>query len=251
MNSMTRDSSISSGEVGHSARLRIDYIGQNQTPVVVVDQFYPNVDRLVAFGARLEQYASDPDDNYPGAHADSPAGYSAFLCHAFQGRIAETYGLTDTLTATSRFSRVTTQECDLSLLQSLPHVDAFDGHKIAVVHYLCSEMHGGTGFYRNEETGFENITLDHAAQYQRSIKRAAIQGRINGGAYLRGSGQGFEKIHEVQATWNRAVFYPSNLLHAGQINPATDVAGADDIGRLTLTSQICIAPSHSNANPKR
>jgi len=215
-------------------------VGQERTPIVVIDDFYPDPERLFQYGAQLDRYASRSDDSYPGCHAKSVEAYQRFLTLVAHGEIADVFSSTQAavVSTTSRFSRVTTPESQLSVLQSLPHVDALIDTQVAVVHYLCKTEHGGTGFYRHQETGFERLNSTRLPQYQRSLKRAVMQGRIAGGRYLRGSGQGFEQIHAIEAVWNRAIFYPSNLLHSGQIDPERDIAKSSEVGRLTLTSQI-------------
>lgn len=46
---------------------------------------------------------------------------------------------------------------NLEPVQKVPHHDSPDPFRIAMVHYLCRDMPGGTGFFRHKATGFEGL----------------------------------------------------------------------------------------------
>ena len=71
----------------------------------------------------------------------------------------------------ANFAIVTTPPAALTLEQRLPHVDALDPGRMAIVHYLSPDDTDGTAFYRHRTTGFETITAARSAAYFRRAQR--------------------------------------------------------------------------------
>ena len=123
----------------------------------------------------------------------------------------------------------------------LPHFDTTHDNQIAVVHYLSSAEHGGTSFYQHRSSKFETITEQRLVSYGRQLKKEAMANQIHKApSYMNGSNAMFERIHAVEAKINRAVIYPSNLLHSGDINPLHGLSSKPLNGRLTIGSLISV-----------
>lgn len=214
-------------------------IGREQQPVVVVDCFHPDPDAL---RARAIAGAFEPArHHYPGVRAPLPPDYFASVRPALSLVLREVFGVAgspDLIDAS--FSIVTTPPDRLTPPQRLPHVDAVEAGRIALVHYLAPEGGDGTAFFRHRSTGFESIDQARAAIYYPQLEAELRRGGVPVG-YIAGSTPLFERIDGVEARYNRAVIYRSALLHSGAI--AADAVLSDDptIGRLTVTAFLMAA----------
>ena len=116
----------------------------------------------------------------------------------------------------------------------MPHFDATSAGQIAVLHYLCDASHGGTAFYRHRSTGFETITPERLQPYIATLS-AELERTPPPQAYVTGDTPLFEQIGAVEARFDRAVIYPSRLLHSGDIRPSS-LSLDPRRGRLTANS---------------
>lgn len=210
-------------------------IGSEEHAIAVVDGFHPDPDAL-----RTYAIASDFEParhHYPGVRAPLPTDYFTQVGPALATVLREVFDApakTDLLDAS--FSIVTTPPDALTVVQRLPHVDAVQQGRIALVHYLTPEGGDGTAFFRHRATGFEHVDEARAQIYYRHLD-AEIRYRGEPAAgYIGGSTPLFERIASVDARYNRAVIYRSALLHSGAI--AADAVLSEDpaIGRLTVTA---------------
>lgn len=209
-------------------------IGAERQPIAIVDHFHPDADSLRRFA---QSAPFEPGRRqYPGVRADLPDGYfqairpalSSVIQHVFahRGGIA----LLD-----ASYSMVTTAPDQLSIEQRLPHFDAVDPARIALVHYLATDDRGGTAFYRHRATRFETIDAVRAPTYLDTVRAEAGE-RTPPPAYIDGSTGHFEQVSAVDARYNRAVVYRSALLHSGLIVPDTVLSDDPAQGRLTITA---------------
>lgn len=215
-------------------------IGREEQPIVVVDGFHPNPDalRAEAVASRFEAARH----YYPGVRAALPADYFARVRPALSLVLREVFGApARTHLIDASFSIVTTPPDRLTLSQRLPHVDAVEGGRIALVHYLAPAGGDGTAFFRHRSTAFESIDRARAAIYYPQLEAELRRGGEPPATYLNGSTPLFERIAGVEARYNRAVIYRSALLHSGAI--AADAVLSDDpaIGRLTVTAFLMAA----------
>ena len=58
--------------------------------------------------------------------------------------------------------------------------------------------------------------------------------------YMSASTNMFEQLYSVEALMNRAIIYPSNLLHSGNVNAALGLSSVPKKGRLTIGSFILL-----------
>lgn len=213
-------------------------IGQERQPIAIVDHFHPDPDGLRAFAcaARFEPARRQ----YPGVRADLPGDYFRAVRPALTTVLAQVFGHRGGVSLLdASFSMVTASPATLTVEQRLPHFDAVDPARIALVHYLGVKDRGGTAFYRHRATGFETVDAVRMAAYL-----DAVQGEVAAAppppGYIDGSTDRFERVWAVDAVVNRAVIYRSALLHSGAI-PPDGVLGADPAeGRLTVTAFLLL-----------
>jgi hypothetical protein len=215
-------------------RIRVASVGAEAGPVVVVDHFHPDPDMLRAFAAT--QRFGPAERHYPGVRAPLPDDYFAQVRHVIAGVMRQVFGLhgaADILDAS--FSIVTRAPEALSVAQRLPHIDAVEAGRMAIVHYLNPGDPDGTAFYRHRATGFERIDADRAPGYHaRLAAELREQGAPTG--YVDAGGALFERTALIPAAYNRALLYPGNILHSGAISAGRALPADPATGRLTVTA---------------
>jgi hypothetical protein len=212
-------------------------LGQELTPVLVIDHLLLDTSWLCQ-QAQQAAFSGQADNYYPGIRAASPAQYQAAICQALFPLLHNVFApkASELRILMSAYSIATTATAGLRPIQMLPHFDTVEPMQLAMVHYLCGAEHGGTSFYRHKETGFERITATRLPCYGQLLKQQAKAARLHEKpSYMNGSTPLFERIAQVSAQMNRAVIYPGNLLHSGDIQAA--LLSADPAqGRLTISS---------------
>lgn len=213
-------------------------IGLERQPIAIVDHFHPDPSCLRAFAAAAQ--FEPARRQYPGVRAALPADYFEAVRPALSQVLAGVFGHRAGIALLdASFSIVTTPPDALSVQQRLPHFDAVEADRIALVHYLGGEACGGTAFYRHRATGFETIDAARAPAYLDAV-RAEVAAAPPPPAYFNGPTPFFEQLSTVEPRPNRAVIYRSALLHSGKI-PATATLSADPLrGRLTVTAFLSL-----------
>lgn len=209
-------------------------IGHERQPVVTVDGFHPDPDALRAFAAAAK---FDPAlQHYPGIRTALPPDYFAAVRAVLAPVLHQVFdhaaGI-DLIDAS--FSIVTTRPDVLDVAQRVPHVDALEPGRVALVHYLAPDGGDGTAFYRHRATGFETIDADRSPRYL-ELLRGELSREPPASAYIAASTPLFERIAHVEARYNRAVIYRSALLHSGAIRPDAPLDPDPATGRLTVTA---------------
>ncbi|RMB55024.1 hypothetical protein C8J44_0257 [Sphingomonas sp. PP-CE-3A-406] len=216
----------------------VQYIGNEREPVVVVDRALGNVDGLVDYAATRSTFAgaASVGIGYPGLLGPAPADYIDRMVRLVLPLIAEYFGVGAVMPVRARgnFSLVTTDPTALTPDQRVPHVDAVDRLQFATVHYLCGERHGGTGFFRHRDTGFETVDAARAAGYQSALDREmADPANLPTGYPGAIDDSLFARIHDVAARPDRLILYRAALLHSGLIATVDATAADPRRGRLT------------------
>ncbi|MBB4839904.1 hypothetical protein HNP52_002996 [Sphingomonas kyeonggiensis] len=206
-------------------------IGSEGQPIAIVDGFHPDPDalRAAALAARFEPGRH----HYPGIRAPLPADYFARVRPGLAPVLREVLGAASVELLDASFSMVTTPPAELGREQRLPHVDAVQPGRIALVHYLSEGE--GTAFFRHRATGFETIDAARSAGYLATLN-AELRTDPPEAAYPFGDTALFERIAHVEARFNRAVIYRSALLHSGAISPGALLDADPATGRLTVTA---------------
>lgn len=209
-------------------------IGTEAVPVVIVDGFSSDPAALVAAAcaARFEPAAA----HYPGIRAPLPPGYFASVGTTIAAIFGEAFGFVRSARIIdASFAMVTRAPASLSLEQRVPHIDAHDPGRIAMVHFLGESDQGGTAFFRHRATGFETIDHDRSDRYL-ALLSAELRTQPPPFAYVRDTTPLFERTALIKPRVNRALFYPSALLHSGAIAPDAPLAADPATGRLTITA---------------
>lgn len=226
------------------AQIAITQVGHQQTPVFTVDDFLLNDGDLISCARDISTFRHQDSDYYPGVRRSVPQEYEQLI-----KRWAVTH-FSAQLEQQKNHPEVKNVElslCALSLtnqppeklipIQRIPHFDTTNTNQWAMVHYLCDEGFGGTGFFRHKRSGFETIVDDNQKSYFRNLADDASEYGVPEAKYLQGDSELFELLHYVEAKKNRLVIYPSNLLHSGIIKCWK--ALTPDQGRLTANT-FCI-----------
>lgn len=226
----------------------LKFIGKEQFPLVIIDELVEKPQYLINCATKAEvdprqQFMKQPDDYYPGIRKLVPSQYCDLLCQ-LRPLLTTSFKLNDTAKADvimSAFSLTTTPIEKLRPIQMLPHFDTPYENQFAMVHYLCNKKHGGTGFYRHRVSGFESISTDRLSCYKEQIKQQAMNEKVHiQPRYIQGNTSLFERIYSVEAKMNRAIIYPSNVLHSGNIKSAESLSTDPLQGRLTINSFFTI-----------
>lgn len=214
---------------------RIERIGQEGEPVIVIDDFVVDPDILRGKAEALT-YAT-LGRHYPGLRAEvAPQDVADFLAPV-QALIAEVFSFAGPAAVISAgYSIVTTRPAELTPIQRLPHFDGFEAERVALLHYLNGAEQGGTTFYRHRSTGFETITAERHAAYDSALHRDVARYGLPGPAYISGSTEIYEQIAAFDARPNRALLYRGNLLHCANLPADLDFTADPRRARLTVNT---------------
>lgn len=236
----------------YGATLGLNAFRPASVPVIVIDDFYPDVQSLRQAAAEPSaDFVRDGANFYPGARRQAPADYAQFL-QLLQPLLRQVYGATPWGPATAEpssaesaatwqvlqaaFALTSTPPAQLRPIQMLPHFDTVSPNTLALVHYLVGPEHGGTSFYRHRSSGLCCITEPTLAGYGAALKQQAIAARLHEHPrYQAGDCALFQRIGQVTAAVNRVAIYPAHLLHSGDILQADGLSADPRLGRLTVS----------------
>jgi hypothetical protein len=227
-------------ELHPAMRIRTTTIGAERAPLLVIDDFVAEPERLVRKAAS-RRFAQLPG-YFPGLRTEAPLAYQALLGERLKPLLLEYFGLVGRSFKFSlcHYSLVTTPAEQLGPLQRIPHFDSVDPTGLATVHYLFKGELGGTAFYRHRKTGFEYIDAARRDAYFNALDSERAGANAEG--YINGDTASFEQIAKEDGVYNRVLVYRRNSLHSGCIdrtfvpdaNPAT--------GRLSINSFMDLVP---------
>lgn len=182
-----------------------------RSTLVVVDDFYPDPDAVVAKALRLE-FRRESEVNYPGLMAPTFQKIVPLMKH-FSRLLG---GIDIKFQGTQGGFRVTT-EADMARRSSLVHLDSSDFS--AVIHLSRHPMEG-TYFYRHRELGLDYVTP--ASGRNPAVEEALVRDTLRPEAW--------EIIQMIPMKYNRLVIFDGKHFHSG----ARTLAGADLAdGRIT------------------
>jgi hypothetical protein len=216
---------------------RVDYVGLERQPVLVIDNFLAHAETLVDFAQQGKFNTADAF--YPGVRLPAPELYLYSFQQHLHSLVRDTFGLRDEWVTGVKadFSMVTTPPAQLHPAQCLPHFDSANSRELAAVHYLCDSTQGGTSLYRHKPTNYETIDVARKPAYRNSLKQA-LPDHLVPRAYMNGSNDFFEQIASYDACFNRLIIYRCNNLHSGNIAPDFIFDPSPRTGRLTLNTFI-------------
>lgn len=213
-------------------------LGHEQTPLLLIDDLVTETDWLCTQAQQVE-YKTGVDNYYPGIRSVAPVEYQSALTLSLLPLVRRVFApqARALRLLMSAYSIATTAPQALRPIQMLPHFDNTEPLQLAMVHYLCDEAHGGTSFYRHRQTSYERISASRLPTYAAVLKQQAMAARLHQNpGYIQGSTDLFERIYQVSARMNRAVIYPGNLLHSGDIQAVAGLSADPAQGRLTISS---------------
>jgi Family of unknown function (DUF6445) len=217
---------------------RVDYVGNDRAPVLVLENVWPDARTLVEIAAARTDYRPR-SLYYPGLRSNAPPEYARGIVAQLSELICSTFGLPNDLVITdATFSLVTTAPEKLVPFQRVPHFDSVDPNRLALLHYI-SEL-GGTSFYRHRSTGHETITAEVQEDYIRTVNEEVRTKGLPPHQYVEGDSELFERIAKYEASFNRALVYRGNMLHSVNV-PAGFVPDTNPrTGRLTLNTFLTV-----------
>lgn len=223
-------------EVNKNASLKIITVGNDQTPVIIIDDFAVDTKNIIDNACNNSNYGIDNNSFYPGLRSKLPKDYviSALqkvykgICHVYNIPLQLQLNPQDTY-----YSLITKPKEELSLIQRMPHFDTSRPYYFAVLHYLNDKPHGNTGLFRHIPTGLEKIDDDNVDHYLNSAQTFIDQHGEPEQEYCTSTSDHFELYHEIEYKPNRLVIYPGHLLHSTIVSPDTDINSDPSTGRLT------------------
>ncbi|MHA7818999.1 MAG: DUF6445 family protein [Erythrobacter sp.] len=215
------------------AKVTVQRIGMEGEPLVVIDNFTGQPERLRAMGEGAHYYPAGVD--YPGIRAPADPSYLDLRRNLMMRIVGEVFGLTRSIQCeVAAFSVVSLAPDQLSVRQRIPHHDHSDPGRVAIMHYLGGLESGGTAFYRHKRTGFETIRPEREAAYAAALAEDARDYGEPPVSYPSADTPGFEQIGAVEARLDRLALYRGRLLHSGII-PDPQALSDDPVrGRLTV-----------------
>jgi hypothetical protein len=223
--------------LGERVRPELRRIGESHSPVVIVDDFSGELDRILEIADALRPYPKHTN-YYPGARRvitreDAAAdAYVVETCQRAAQFIGGAFDIDRFDLIEASFSIVTVQPSELSPPQRAPHFDTTDPKHLALLHYLRVPPGTGTAFYRQRSTGIERVTEENLARFVGTARADAARLPPNSG-YINGSNAFFEQIGAVEAVPDRLIIYQGSLLHSGIIPPDMNFSADPREGRLT------------------
>lgn len=217
---------------------RVDYLGNENIPVLVVDNFLHEAEALLGFAVKFGEFR-DGTDFYPGIQSKVPEFYSEALQTYLRTLICQTFAITPEIISHSHsmYSMVLTPPERLAIPQARPHTDTLTKNKLACVHYLCTPEKGGTSLYRHKATGFETLSAARMDEYGLHLEQEAKDTHWHK-RYINGSNQYYDEIGRYEANFNRLIMYPGDALHSASIPENFQFRPNPVVGRLTLNSFI-------------
>lgn len=218
-------------------RRQVVHIGQEQSPVIIFDDFLDAPQIMVDYAAAHAVFRPS-DASYPGLRAAAPPIYSFALRRFLNAAICETFGLEhdEVVGGSCGFAITTTPPERLQLVQRMPHFDSTNRKQIALLHYLCSAEKGGTSFYRHRRTGYEIVDETRAVGYTTSVRSELATLGHPPARYIGDDDAMFERIASFEAAFNRVLVYRSASLHSAAIAPGFSFDDNPRTGRLTANA---------------
>lgn len=214
---------------------RIEQFGLEQEPIVIIDDFYSNPDRLVQHAAQLS--FNQNNSYYPGIRAQAPSEYLAERMSLLTDILKNIFDIKlGAQLLDCNYSLVTIRPEQLIPFQCFPHFDGLERGRIAVLHYLCDAVQGGTAFYRHKKTGFETLNKHRHASYTHAREAEFKQLGLKEKSYMIGSTDEFEQIGNIHARPNRMIIYRGCTLHSGLIPQNFNYSPDPKKGRLTINT---------------
>lgn len=223
-------------QVNPKASLQVVVVGEEKTPVIIIDDFAADTKDIIEFACRDVDYGPDSTSSYPGIRGKLPRSYVIAVLNKIYPLLFQVFSVPDTLgmrPVNTVYSLISRPESDLSLAQRVPHFDSNGPYYLAVLHYLNPGNFCDTGLFRHKPTGFEKILEGRREEFLRASKDYIDAHGEPPMKYIDGSTGQYELYDRIEYKPNRLVAYPGCLLHSGLVDPANDIDPDPRTGRLT------------------
>ncbi len=209
-----------------AARVQLRHYGEEQQPLIVIDDLLLNPDDLIECAVHARFSAPDAT-YYPGLNTLLPVLRPSLMRAFGVGQSA--------LTARAFFALSTKRAEEMVPLQKIPHYDQPDSRCLAMIHYLGRDQAGGTGFFRHIPSGFESIDSTRREAYMQQVatELEALGNTLTG--YTGPRTPNYELLETVKPEFNRLVIYRSHVLHCALFDGAR-LTDDPRTGRLTANS---------------
>ena len=211
--------------------------------VCVIDDFLLNAEEVVDYAREVGQaqnvFRYDSDNYFPGVEMDMGRHFALQFEQYFMLKLRPTFHVRRNLGAACRLSITNLNVEQLQPLQRLCHRDAEVlpagmGIGASVVYLFDRPELGGTGFFRPRRS------LDETRQFLRNAAQASNEQLSEWlqqtASYCHQSNPWFELVEQVEAKWNRAIFYQGTIFHAAHINDADLLSNKIGQARLCLNA---------------
>jgi len=219
----------------HDPRMRVDWVGNERNPVVVIDDFAPDPQCMRGV-ARDLSFVTMPDQYYPGTRAIAPADYLDTVGGTIRASLHEFFGCKHVEVQRCYYSLATTPLHELTAEQRMPHYDTVFENYYAAVHFLCAPELGGTAFFRHRSTGYETISGARHAEYAARLEAELRAYGPPPPAYAERDSEIFEHLTTIDACENRAVIFRGNTFHTGAVSNMLALPDDPLAGRLTVVT---------------
>lgn len=223
-------------QINPKASLTVQHVGEEKTPVIIIDDFALDTGDIINYACRSVEYGPDGTSAYPGVRGTLPRSYVRTVLNTVYRLLFQVYCVPDTLglkTVNTVYSLISTPVDELTLAQCVPHFDSNDPFYLAVLHYLSPGDFCDTGLFRHKPTGFEIVTKPRFDEFMQSSKAFIGTHGEPPQKYIDSSTDQFELYDRIEYKANRLVAYPGCLLHSGLVDPERDINPDPGTGRLT------------------
>ncbi|RYG06887.1 MAG: hypothetical protein EOO07_28415 [Chitinophagaceae bacterium] len=229
--------------INTNAAVTISHVGNENTPVICMDDFLLDLDFLKQHAVDNAQFYKEPKSSYPGLRAALPLEFLRLVSSLIAQPIRNIFHIPDKyheFVARSDYSLITSPPEILRPVQKIPHADSARIGDFAILLYVNDGDFGGTSFYRHKATGIELRTDYHEKRSWNSVNRFIHEYENKNIGFINGSDAHYERISGIAYKANRLVIYPTTLLHSGDL---TLKAINDDpiTGRLTMNVMMVFA----------
>lgn len=223
-------------QLNHKAKCHILKIGHEKTRVVLIDDAFSELAPVQDMAAALT-YEQESATWYPGVRARCPDVLREALLQMTTGVIKQAYHLADhekLADQGSWISIASTPAKELHPLQCVPHFDSQHKTDFAIMLYAGRRSFQGTGFYRHNPTGFENITPDRWPDFEAARTSYTPETGHRKQDYFHHSNDEYTLMGKIDYRPNRLLIYPGTLLHSGLVDAGADLDTSPLSGRLTV-----------------
>ena len=219
-----------------NAKISFHRVGHEEQPLLVIDDLLQNPQELVEY-AKNANWKNPKAGLYPGIIAEPPMQYLQEIALKLKAEMCVAFNFPAhlPLSATGFFALTTKSLDDFDPWQRIPHLDQTDADSVAMVHYLNPNQTGGTGFFRHIPSGYESVSQNRHSEYVDEINAWFATDSDKLTDYAGPNTPNFEMIHNVPFKFNRALIYPSYVLHCA-LYDGSQIDANPETGRLTANS---------------